>query len=124
MRLAGGFDMCEEELFYKGSDMQFYSDEAGTVPVPVSDLEIWAVLINSPWSQADERYEIKCNCINAYIPMDKEEPTWKCTYSIMGYDCLTAEVIGYGDTEEEALNDCKQLFVYLQEHYNADGENV
>lgn len=124
MRLAGSFNLCEDVIFYMDDDMRFYSSTDGGEPASVSDLETWAVLINSPWSQMHEGYEICCNCKDAYTKMDEKEPVWKCTYSIIGYDGLTAEVIGYGNTEDKALCECKQLFTFLQKQYNKDGEAI
>lgn len=86
-------------------------------------LEQLAIWINSPWSQAHERYEISVNCKDAYTQMDESSPTWKCEYAIVGYDMNEALIYGYGNTEEEALSDCKKLFKWLQDEYNKENES-
>lgn len=52
--------------------------------------------------------------------MDENEPIWKCKYYVIGYDGIFASVFGYGDTEVEALKDCKTHFKMLQDKYNPD----
>ena len=54
--------------------------------------------------------------------MDENEPIWRCEYSIVGYDCISASVLGYGYTEVEALKDCKLHFRMLQNKYNPEDE--
>ena len=46
--------------------------------------------------------------------MNPSDPIWKCVY----------EIIGYGQTEEEALIRCKELFAYLQSNYKKENEDV
>ena len=83
------------------------------------DLNRWAIILNSPWSQADERYIIEFNCKDAYTQMDEKEPKYRCIYTVVGYELIT----GYGNTEEEALKDCKDLFKYLQENFNPEDKS-
>lgn len=103
----------EFESFCKENGEELFKD----------DLKNWAVWLNSPWSQAHEHYEISVNCKDAYTEMDENDPTWKCEYSIVGYELFSASVIGYGNTEIEALEDCIGHFKYLQEKYNPEGES-
>lgn len=101
------------KTFYKENDEELTNE----------DLEEWAVTINSPWSQADEKYEISLNCKSPYIPMDENEPMWRCRYCIIGYEFISASVFGYGNTEAEALVDCKDHFQMLQDKYNPEDES-
>lgn len=88
------------------------------------ELKEWAVWINSPWSQTQESYTISLNCKDSYTAMNPSDPIWKCVYEIIGYDGITSTVIGYGQTEEEALIRCKELFAYLQSNYKKENEAV
>ena len=88
------------------------------------DMEEWAMLLNSPWSQKDESYTIEVNCKDAYTKMEEGAPVWRCIYEVVGYECTTATCIGYGNTEEEALMECKKLFKYLQETYNKENDSI
>lgn len=120
--LAGEFCFREEEHYYTDDFVTFYNEN--DEELNKEDLEWWAVWINSPWSQAHEKYEIRCNCKDAYTQMDGNEPTWRCEYSIVGYDGISASVTGYGDTPEEALRKCNELFQMLQDKYNVEDESV
>lgn len=121
-QLVGYIDMRTgvhpKDLYYSGDGVEFFPDIDDNVKLTKETLEDWAICINSPWSQADEHYEISVNCKDAYTEFAKDSPVWKCEYIVVGYDCITSCVIGYGQTEEEALNDCKRLFCHLQEAYN------
>lgn len=101
------------ETFYKDNDEELSNE----------DLNEWAVCANSPWSQAHETYEIKVNCKDAYTEMDENEPIWKCEYYVIGYDGISASVFGYGYTEIEALEDCKNHFQMLQDKYNPEDDS-
>lgn len=120
---AGGFFFNKENCF------EYYTDDFKTFyqendkELTSEDLEEWALTLNSPWSQADERYEIEVNCKNAYTQMDENEPIWRCEYSIVGYDCISASVFGYGNTEVEALENCKNHFQMLQDKYNPEDDS-
>ena len=119
---AGSFYFNEEENYYTDDFVTFCKENDEILNE--DELEQWAVWINSPWSQAHERYEIKYNCKNAYTQMDDNEPVWKCEYFIVGYDGVSASVTGYGDTPEEALRKCNELFQMLQDKYNVEDESV
>lgn len=120
--LAGEFCFIKEEHYYTDDFVTFYNEN--DEELSKEDLEQWTVWINSPWSQAHEKYEIRCNCKDAYTQMDENEPTWECEYSIIGYDDISASVIGYGDTPEEALRKCNELFQMLQDKYNVEDKSV
>lgn len=124
MRKVGTFDLTIEEPidFYSEDNKVFYSDESGKEYSEDKELEAWAFILNSPWSQVNENYVIKVNCKDGYTAVPETEPTWKCTYTVVGYEGIWAEVIGYGNTEEEALKACKDLFKYIQETYNEENE--
>lgn len=124
MRKVGywGYNNKDSNYYIKETDENkvFYLDEECTEVADSDDLNNWAVVINSPWSQKHLSYKIELNCESAYEEMDENEPKWRCIYSITGYDMIEAEVIGYGNTEEEALKDCKELFEYIQKTFNPD----
>ena len=123
--LAGEF-----RLFSNGELNKYYTDDFKTFynendeDLTFDDLEEWAVWINSPWSQDLEKYTIECNCKDGYTEMDKSDFIWRCKYYIIGYEASYASVVGYGNTEVEALEKCKELFKFLQDNYNRDDESV
>ena len=119
---AGSFYFNKEESYYTNDFMTFCKENDEVLNE--DELEQWAVWINSPWSQAHERYEIKYNCKDAYTQMDDNEPVWKCKYSIIEYDGISASVFGYANTELEALESCKNHFQMLQDKYNIENESV
>ena len=129
MRKVGTFGfgnkINDNEEYYKRHNNinLFYTDKDGKKAVGFDDMESWAVTLNSPWSITHEYYKIEINCKNAYTAMDENEPFWRCIYTVIGYDGISAEVIGYGNTEEEALRDCKELFKYIQKNFNKDDES-
>lgn len=126
MRKVGTFDLGfeTETYFYSEDNKVFYSDEKGETASENKELEAWALISNSPWSQVNENYVIKVNCKDGYTAIPETEPTWKCTYTVVGYEGMWAEVTGYGNTEEEALKSCKELFKYIQETYNKDDASI
>lgn len=115
---AGTFYFDEELIYYTDDFINFYKDN--DEKLTKEDLEEWAIWINSPWSQIHEEYEIKCNCKDAYTQISGNEPAWKCEYSIVGYDGISASVMGYGDAEINALESCKRHYQMLQEKYNTE----
>lgn len=119
---AGSFYFNEEENYYTDDFVTFYKEN--DEELNNNDLIQWAVWINSPWSQAHEGYNIRCNCKDAYTEMNKNEPIWKCEYSIVGYDGISASVFGYGNTEVKALNSCKSHFQMLQDKYNTENKSI
>ena len=119
---AGSFYFDKEENYYTDNFETFYKENDEVLNN--EDLEQWAVWINSPWSQAHESYERRCNCKDAYTQMDENEPIWKCEYSIVGYDGISASVFGYGNTEAEALESCMKHFQMLQDKYNTENESI
>lgn len=120
--ICGTFNFNKEIFYYTNDFITFYKEDE--LILTNEDLEEWSVWLNSPWSQAHERYEISCNCKDGYTEMDKDDFLWKCEYSIVGYDGISASIFGYGNTEEESLIDCKKHFKYLQDNYNKEDESV
>lgn len=105
--------------YFTKDNKNFFFDDKGQKPLNKEDLENWALVLNSPWSGNNLKYETK---MNPNYEIDGEDKTWKTTYSIVGYDSIRAEVIGYGKDEKESLENCINLFKYLQETYNKDDE--
>lgn len=102
------------EVFYNAKDRELSTE----------DLKEWALCLNSPWSQIHKSYTITCNCDSAYIHADFNKPLWRCEYTVMVYNEMTVSIFGYGDTETEALRNCKNLFKMLQNKYNATNESI
>ncbi len=119
---AGSFFFYEEIIYYTDDFISFYKEN--DEELTKEDMKEWAFWINSPWSQVHEKYEIRCNCKDAYTPMKENEPVWKCEYSIVGYEGISVSIIGYGNTEFKALENCKDHFKMLQEKYNTENESI
>lgn len=117
--LAGRFVFSKEiNCSYYTDDFEnfFYEDDK---EVSEEDLKEWAVTLNSPWTD-----DCVCYQITRYTPKSESEPLlWKCEYSVVGYDGITATVIGYGYTESFALGGCLKLFSHLQEKYNPEDDS-
>lgn len=126
MRKVGEFDLglfdSKERYIYSDDNKTFYSDENGTNLLENKELENWVVILNSPWGQTDESYVIKANCENNYTKIPETEPKWRCVYTVIGYEEVWSNILAYGNTEEEALKACKDLFKYLQETYNKENK--
>ena len=126
MKKVGAFNLGfeTERFFYSDDNKVFYSDKNDEISSEIKELETWALISNSPWSQVNEKYVIKVNCKDGYTEIAETEPTWECTYIVVGYEGMSAEVTGYGNTEEEALKSCKDLFKYIQEIYNKEDDSI
>lgn len=117
----------EKEIFNSDDKVHFDCDDKiknKKYEMHEKELNDWALLLNSPWSQSDLHYEIEVNCKNGYEEMPEGTPEWRCRYYTIGYDAIYASCIGYGNTEEEALADCKKLLEYLQKTYNPEDESI
>lgn len=121
MRLVGYFCGWGEERDYYSDGKQFFSENGDLLSE--NQLKDWALWLNSPWSFVNANYVIGYNCKDRYSRVGEGEPTWKCEYTVVGYDGITSSVIGYSfESEEDALIKCKQLFSLLQKEYNPDGD--
>lgn len=105
-------------------DVKAFVDENG-VSIPSKkddeiDMEKYAIWLNNPWSQAHEHWVIENNCKDAYTQMDESEPAFRCYYESVGYENITTAIYGYGNTPEEALQNCKDNFDSIQRQFNPD----
>ena len=121
---AGGFKIFDDpyDAFTTDDFVDFYNDK-GEIP-EYDILNTWSVFLSSPWSQLCESYEIKVNCENGYTAIPEGTPIWRCEYTVLCCDGIYAFVFGYGNTEEEALADCKTNFKNIQEKYNKEKERI
>lgn len=101
----------EEDIFYYTDDfVQFYKED--DIELTEDELKQLAEAINSPWSDA---------CISYSITHDKcDINDWTCEYTAIVHDSLDVSIMGYGNTEIEALEKCKSFFKELQSKYNRD----
>lgn len=117
-------------FYYEETEKDYYTDDfvhffkSDNTELDKKDLEQWIIWSNSPWSQVHKDYIISVNCKDEYTKINPNEPIWKCTYEVIGYDGITTGIIGYGNTKIEALNDCDYLFKSLQEKYNPDNIKI
>ena len=111
----------ERSVYYTSDWKVFYCDDSN-LPVSIASLECYAAWLGDPWSQADEHYEMQVNCKDAYTEMKDEDPLWVCVYWVRGYEGTRTGIYGYGNTEEEALADCKKHYKYIMETYGEQEE--
>lgn len=123
INVVGTFHYLGNKELYYMDEHTFYYDSEFTKPVSLDNLEFWAVGLNSPWSQLNEKYIISVNCEDAYHEVSDMQSLWKCEYQVRGYDNICSSIFGYGATEEEALIHCKSLFLLVQESYNKESES-
>ena len=119
MRKVGEFSIEMETVSIYSDDLIHFFDENGD-KLKKNDLETWAQIINSPWSQDVEEFLTKLNCVDAYTPMNNNLPKYQTCYFVNGMESLSAEVYGYGDTPVASLQDCINHISYLQETYNKE----
>jgi hypothetical protein len=112
----------KEIKIYSSDNKHFY--DKNNRELNNEDLELWAVWVNSPWSSFHDNYDIGFNVDDAYSNIHENEPKYRCEKHILGYEGVYASVIGYGETEEEALKNSKELFAYLQKEYNKENEAI
>ena len=128
MKVRGNifFSDRQHDIIFSDNDKDFICRDKDDKEDKMNEknLSDWAALLNSPWSQADVKYEIEVNCKNGYDPIPENEPHWRCIYSTIGYEMIIAKCIGYGDSEEEAFQDCCKLLKYLQDTYNSEDESI
>lgn len=126
--LVGRIDFKEyqKDIIESNDNREFIctDKEKNQFQMQIKDLEDWALLLNSPWSQSTFGYKIELNCKDGYTEMQQSDPRWRCIYYTIGYQGITTTCIGYGDTEENALKECRNLFNYLQKEYNKDDEFI
>lgn len=111
-----------EERFVYTDGFSTFINENGVL-YSNEDMAEYALYLNSPWSALQEKYVIARNVVSVDHPVD-EKAEWLCTYSVIGFESLTACVIGHGFTEEAALADCERIFGLLQRHYNPEDRTV
>ena len=111
----------EEEKFYTEDYIDFYTTNdvftinSGTSGNPIND---WVYCLLHPWSVASEDYTIELNYKNAYTAIPDNVPQYRCIYSIIAYECISGKLYAYGDTPQEALQKCIDVFEMLKTKYN------
>ena len=92
------------------------------LPMTIHDLEYYANCLGEPWSWSHESFIIKPNKESSYSEMPEGTPEWKCCYVVIGYEFMETGIYGFGNTEEEALADCKKKLEYIFEVYGEPEE--
>lgn len=120
--LAGYFDWEDDQQYFWTIDWkEFYRNDDET-PMSTTELQSYAAWLEDPWSWIHEHYVIKPNKESAYEDMPKGTPEWKCCYFVIGYEYAETGIFGFGNTEEEALADCKKHYKYIIETYGEQEE--
>ena len=110
----------EEEKFYTEDYIDFYTTNdvftinSGTSENPIND---WVYCLLH-WSIADEDYTVELNYKNAYTAIPDDVPQYRCIYSVNTYGCISGKLYAYGDTPQEALQKCIEVFEMLQAKYD------
>ena len=101
-------DDYEENSIQSDDFVHFFDKEMQEIKR--EEIEKYAIILNSPWSDIEMKYETKANKFDG--------TKWKTEYSVIGYDCITASICGYGNTPQGSMDDCVKLFEYIQKTYN------
>ena len=120
--LAGVLEIeGEEEKFYTEDYIDFYTTNdvftinSGTSENPIND---WVYCLLHPWSITDENYTIELNYKNAYTAIPEDVPQYRCMYYVIPYAYVSVKLYAYGDTPQEALQKCMEVFDMLKAKYN------
>lgn len=111
----------KEEKFYTEDYIDFYTTNdvftinSGTSENPIND---WVYCLLHPWSIADEEYTVELNYKNAYTAIPDDVPKYRCIYFVCAYGCISGKLYAYGDTPQEALQKCIEVFAMLQAKYD------
>lgn len=111
----------EEEKFYTEDYIDFYTTNdvftinSGTSENPIND---WVYCLLHPWSIADEEYTVELNYKNAYTAIPDDVTKYRCIYFVCAYGCISGKLYAYGDTPQEALQKCIEVFAMLQAKYD------
>lgn len=130
MQKVGSIDIENIGYFEGGSTyLEIYSSDNKTfirrngTNIDEETLKEWALWLNSPWSFKDESFKIDYNT-DGFKPLPPGGPNFVCTRTVVGFEFTSAECIGYGNTEEEALKNCKELNKFVQETYNKENNSI
>lgn len=110
----------DENFFFK--DNAYYDEKSELLSEDA--MKEWALWLNSPWSYDHAKFVVEANCENAYSGIKKGEPVWRCVYTCVGYDAVTATLIGYGNTPDAAFFNCMSELKSIQEKYNPNDDAV
>lgn len=102
---------------------KFYADRTGLGKMPKTQIQCWALYLNSPWTNCNVGYHLQP------VPSKGRDAAggiakWRCSYCTMGYDRVFASVAGYGETPEEAIRHCKARFRLIQKKYNPESKKI
>ena len=115
MRLVGYLDLIYDESnrfdVFSNDFIDFY-DETGAL-LSKEKIKKWTVWTNSPQDYDHFQYIIK-------FQEEDKEYKWHCNYVIFGSNYTQAGIVGFGNTPQEALTNCRNNFRKLQEKYNPD----
>ena len=114
-KLIAGYHIWDSStLTYWTADWQNFFLNDGDLPMRKEDLEYFISTLESPLNWNSARFVIK---LNREIPMRKTPaPKWKCYYKVNG-DGFESGLYGFGNTEEEALANCKKRLEYMFKLY-------
>lgn len=117
-----GIETDVDDNIYTDDFLIFYDKDDNELTE--ESMKDWALWLNSPWSQAHEKYTVEVNCKNAYTKMPEGEYKYRCIYIVVGYDGITATLWTYGDTPIESLQKNIGRFESLQYKYNPENESI
>mgnify|MGYP004635855069 CR=1 FL=1 len=85
-------------------------------------LDNMGYFVTDPWSAATYSYEIRENVKDSYSEIDKSIPVYVCEYFVECNDMVNVSVYGFGDTPNDALEDC-QRYIELLKSFRKEEEN-
>lgn len=77
-------------------------------------LDNMGYFVTDPWSAATYSYEIRENIKDSYSEIDKSIPVYVCEYFVECNDMVNVSVYGFGDTPNDALEDCQRYIELLK----------
>ena len=103
-------DNDEKIYFYYNEQSKIYADiEDGSI----EDVRNLAQLLENPWDDGEINYIITIDTESSILTIDNDKPKWKCEYYAASYDFVEVSVFGYGNTQNDALNDCMETMKYI-----------
>ena len=120
--IAGYHIWGDSVLAYWTSDWKVFYNNDSNIPVSIHDLGYYASMLQDPWSGVHEFYIIRPNQESAYKDMPDNVPLFKCLYNVIGYEYMETGIYGFGNTEEEALANCKKHYELIVKTYGKQEE--
>ena len=116
MTMTGIFEIMDKTYSISSEDgicfnIECINDKNDDVKNVIND---YTVVLNSPWDSGNFKYVIN--------PDKKDPDKCICELQVNAYDGVYASLTTFGKDEEDALQNNKDMFEYLQQTYNPSNE--